>query len=69
MKFWIQVYIFSLGYVFPGILLKSYIMFDNHIFIMLSWVLIKFIAISYLQRAFLGLKVLVQLEFTCGWSF
>lgn len=44
-------------------------MFDNHIVIMLPWLLIRVFAIFHLQGPFLGLKVLIQLEFTSGWSY
>ena len=48
MKFWLKVYIFSLRHGFLRNSFKSYITFDNHILIVLSWVLIRFIAKYYL---------------------
>ena len=48
MKFWLKVYIFSLRHVFLSNSFKAYITFDNHILIVLSCVLIRFIAKYYL---------------------
>lgn len=41
MKLLLKVYIFSLRHVFLRNSFKSYITFDNHILIVLSWVLIN----------------------------